>query len=217
MAAEEARRKRFKRDDAVSALVIAVGIPERHFSLARLQTSGAWGEGLGRVCALLGKGCLIALIGSRGTGKTQLAIEASRESCRADRSALYTTAMDIFMAIKASYRQDGAGERSALAQFERPSLLIIDEAHVRGETDWENNLLTHLIDGRYRAVKDTVIISNQTHNQFRKSIGTSIYSRLIETGAVIECTWPSFRQQETSDYAKNNPDLVANFKRKADA
>ncbi len=185
--------ERMRENDRNAAVLLSkVGLPRRHLDFVP-DYSGQWGHAWSEVGGRLTKGSLVALVGPRGTGKTQMAVVTCKQSCDVQRSALYTTAMDIFVAIKASYKPDG-DERSALAQFERPSLLVIDEAHVRGETEWENNLLTHLIDSRYRVVKDTIIISNQTHDKFRASIGPSIYSRLIETGGVLECDWPSFRK-----------------------
>ena len=53
-----------------------------------------------------------------------------------------------------------------------------------------------MIYKRYGAMKDTILISNQTPDVFQKAIGSSILSRLQETGAIIQCDWPSFRETE---------------------
>lgn len=181
-----------KSEAVISRLLEKSCLPRRHLKL-EASPEGVWGEKFNCVMALLGKGSLIALTGPRGTGKTQMAVQASIKWCLQEHSILYTTAMDVFIAIKESYRPNGPSESEQLRRFRVPSLLVIDEAHVRGETDWENNMLTHLVDSRYMNGRDTIIISNQMRASFRDSVGESIYSRLIETGGVIECNWKSFR------------------------
>jgi DNA replication protein DnaC len=69
----------------------------------------------------------------------------------------------------------------------------IDEAHERGSTDWENRTLTNIIDHRYDAMRCTLLLSNQSKEQFAESVGPSVTSRILETGEAIICNWPSFR------------------------
>lgn len=103
--------------------------------------------------------------------------------------------MEFFLDIKASFRADSkVTEKQVIADYVRPKLLIIDETQERGETRWEDGLLTHMIDRRYREEKDTLLISNQTREAFTESIGPSIASRIIETGGIVLCNWPSFRK-----------------------
>ncbi len=73
--------------------------------------------------------------------------------------------------------------------------LIIDEVHDCGDMKFTNKVLTDLIDRRYSACRDTVLIANQTGADFAASIGDSILSRLNEHGAILECKWPSYRTQ----------------------
>ena len=65
----------------------------------------------------------------------------------------------------------------------------------RAETQFEDRMISHLIDLRYDAMLDTILISNQAKESFADSIGKSAVSRLIETGEVIECNWESFRKK----------------------
>lgn len=171
-------------------------VPKRHQRQVSADSTTPWGQKLNALIGRLGSGFLIAILGDRGTGKTQLGAELIRYHVwhSASESGLYIRAADIFMAIKECYKKDGPTERDQLAQFIGPALLVIDEAHERGETEWENRLLTYVIDRRYGDVHDTLLVSNQEPDAFKVSIGHSIYSRLIETGGLVECDWPSFRQ-----------------------
>lgn len=175
-----------------------------------------WHDAYATVDGLLGTGCIVGLLGHRGSGKTQLACEAVRQTCVrlvADRDckmrdgtidrynpprevqpARYITALDVFLRIRETFKIGAKeGERSALTEFLEPSLLVIDEIQERGETPWEDRILTYLIDQRYGAMTDTLIVGNLKPSDLVKSLGASIASRIQETGTVIECNWESYR------------------------
>ena len=73
-------------------------------------------------------------------------------------------------------------------------LLVLDEIQVRSDTEWENSVLTDLIDSRYAAVRSTLLIANLERSALAASLGDSVASRLEETGTIIPCDWPSFRR-----------------------
>lgn len=143
-------------------------------------------------------GAIIALIGKRGTGKTQMACACAYEISKArimlgeGVSCMYSRTMDFFMRVKDSYSSDSS-EASSFASFLYPRLLVLDEVQVRNESRWEDNCLTYLLDRRYGACKSTILISNQQADEFARSVGDSIMDRLGETGLIIMCNWPSFR------------------------
>lgn len=182
-------------------------VPKRHFPIPAILP-GPWADKLKDLEGQVGKGCLLALLGKRGTGKTQMAVELIRITCVQGRSARYTTALRFFMSLKDSYRV-GTTESAVLNKYLKPHLLVIDEAQERGETGWEDRLLGSLVDSRYGAMRDTVLVSNLSRREFERAIGSSIMSRMSETGGIIECNWPSFR-----DTSKHGPDAAAGVKQK---
>jgi DNA replication protein DnaC len=179
-------------------LTSAANIPARHFRKTGLDilphAAGEWNDALRNLKSKIGTGFLVALIGTRGTGKTQMGVELIRTQINRLKSAQFTTAMDIFLAVKSSYRKDGQDERVIVAEFCKPRLLVIDEIQERAETPWEDRILTHLIDRRYNDEKDTLLIGNLTPDQFAQHVGASILSRLNETGGIVQCDWESFRK-----------------------
>lgn len=196
----EAERRAKVKAEKVEALRLDWNAPIRH---VKRRSEGysenpngiAWKATADRIKSKLGSGILVCLIGIRGPGKTQMAVEAMFATTDQLRSALYCTAMEIFMAVKTTYGPDAKkSEVDALAKFSKPSLLIIDEAHERGETNWEDRILTHIIDARYRAMKDTILIANLEKSECEKSLGKSVVTRLNETGGFIPCEWMSFRE-----------------------
>jgi DNA replication protein DnaC len=177
----------------------AANLPPRHANRTKFASPQQWQDALQAVTNALGGGSTLALIGRRGTGKTQIAVEASRRRLMECKSVLYTLAMDVFIVIKGSYaREAGALETEIIARFVRPSLLVIDEITQRGETDWENRMLTHILDRRYLAERDTILIGNLKADELKANVGASVVSRLNETGGIIECNWQSFREQPTT-------------------
>jgi DNA replication protein DnaC len=134
---------------------------------------------------------VVGLCGGRGTGKTQMVVEIAR-GLLGKKPVRYTKAVEIFISLRGAFR-DGGDEESIISSWCKPDLLIVDEAHVRGETAFEDMMLTHIVDKRYDGMKDTILISNQTADEFAKSLRVSITSRMNESGGMIECQWPSYR------------------------
>jgi DNA replication protein DnaC len=148
-------------------------------------------------------GALIALIGPRGVGKTQLAgwmaLEAAyrlgerSESCH----TRYWRARRWLGEVKRGF---GNGSNHALEEARRCGLLILDEVFEvdagLGGSAWDRGELVDLVDDRYGELKRTVLIGNyRDAGHLRESLGDSIYSRLCEpeTGALVECSWEAYR------------------------
>ncbi len=186
-------REDSERFSKLQSLKSRTNLPIRHKRLDSFQGE-EWNRCLAHVSKKLGSGFILALVGGRGTGKTQMAVELIEQSVGALRYARYALAMDFFIKIKATYRKDSNDdEGDILSQFCGPKLLVVDEIQERAESQWEDRLMTHLINRRYNDVKDTLLISNLNKEEFISSVGSSIASRLNETGGIIVCNWKGFR------------------------
>lgn len=173
------------------------GLDRRHMSQPKTEHSG-WSQAFRSVSCKMGKGVVIALLGPRGTGKTQLAAEAIRytiEQRGGGAKCIYRTAYQLFLDVKETFQPKGPSQSSLLTEsFISPRLLVIDEIHARNETPWEDGLLTHIIDARYRkATKDTILISNLEAEAFKDNVGPSIADRITENGGYVIMDWESFR------------------------
>lgn len=178
----------------IAELSVATNIPKRHAERTEF-TGEQWLKRKAQIAEKIGTGFLFALIGLRGAGKTQIGVEVIRESVNRERSAEYTTAMDIFLDIKGSFNRDAhITEAQTVASFLKPKLLVIDEIQERAESAWEDRILTHIINKRYNDEKDTLLIGNIKPGTFLETMGASVVSRLNETGGIIECDWESFRK-----------------------
>jgi DNA replication protein DnaC len=171
----------------------STGVPDLYRDPWQRPADVVWNTRFNQAIARLQAGGMVAMVGKRGGGKTRLAAEIVREG--APTTARYTTAMGLFLKIRDSYNGDGPKELAIITELAEASLLIIDEIQERGNTDWEDRLLTHLIDLRYGSKMPTIIIGNLEPGALIEALGSSIASRFNEVGAIMEITGPSHRKQ----------------------
>jgi len=193
--AQAAARAERRKAAVIARIESRWNAPARQLKLTNPDRSGPWGAMELRLRQKVGSGFLVCLVGVRGCGKTQLAVELmkfnSRERLKASR---YCSAMEFFLAIKGCYSGRKTSEENVLADFRSFPFLVIDEAGRRGETEWEDRMLFELLDKRYGDMTDTLLISNQSIDEFSRVLGASLSSRMNETGGVIECGWEPFRK-----------------------
>jgi len=166
---------------------------------------------------LTGCGAIVALVGPRGVGKTTIGFQLALERAfgcwlrylypepGAARGLTwqltpYVKLTDLLGRFKALYSDFGTTDPERLmaareAFCKHDALAVIDEVHECAELRASPRLLTDLIDRRYAARRDTLLITNQTADEFAESIGDSIYSRLTEHGAILRCEWESWRDK----------------------
>lgn len=183
------------------------GFPARHLECKfACGLVVAWENTYDRIFDAIGKGSVSVLIGPRGTGKTQLAVVISenvehrlhqRRGAFDQARTRYTTAVELFMTIKETYGDNAQrSEKAAIDLFVKPDLLVIDEVQERAGTEWENRLLVNIVDRRYAAMKDTILVGNLKPEDVQRELGTSIASRAQETGGIYVADWPSFRAKK---------------------
>lgn len=156
---------------------------------------------------LQGKGAIVALVGPRGTGKTYIASQFVIDRLWSEHGtprctwSHYTKLTTLVGRLKAFYGDMGTIDGEKLEQYRTflakiLELLIIDEIHeVSEDSKHKDRILTDLLDTRYAAKKDTILISNQSAEEFARTTNPSILSRLNEHGGIISCDWQSFRDK----------------------
>ena len=165
---------------------------------------------------LRNKGAVLGLVGERGLGKTTIASHIALE--RAEHFwAFYSTMPDdreglappqgipvyrkmaaLVTKFKPLYADFGSVDTESLLEAKErlcnETLLVIDELHECEELKAKDRILTDIVDIRYSRRRDTILISNQTEQEFRASTNFSVVSRLMEHGRIFVCKWPSFRE-----------------------
>lgn len=195
IAAEKDRRRILLASDAWGRFGDPYLARHKRFAENELPFDGPWSEAYEMATTAVMGGDTVALTGPRGTGKTALAVCVARAFCSDGKLAEYLTAWDLFARFKLTYGGGFMSEVQLMGKLGEAPLLILDEIHERGETEWEDRTLVRLIDYRYGAMLPTILIANLDRNALAESLGTSICDRIAEAGTVIECDWPSFRKR----------------------
>lgn len=183
----------------------AAGLDARYWRDIQVWTNAAQGRVFARLLAQCrGVGAIVALTGPRGTGKTTLAAQMIVERAKDeklppwDRQPPYRKLVDLIARYKPLYADFGGINTDSLMTSRdhfcsSPALVVIDEIHECDDQKMKSRVLTDLLDRRYSAKRDTILISNQTPEDFKASTSDSILSRLAEFGCIIPCEWKSWR------------------------
>lgn len=139
----------------------------------------------------------LILCGRPGTGKTHLACAIADYLIRQGRVAVFSRVFDAVRTIKATWSRDSdMTETQAIRSFIEPDLLILDEVGVQFGSEAEMLLVFEIINGRYEAVKPTILLSNLPVTELKNFIGERVMDRLREGGGkYIAFDWESFRAQ----------------------
>lgn len=103
---------------------------------------------------------LFTFFGSHGTGKSTAAMVVVMAACRAGVKSFYTTAQEITLGIKDTWKDPERSDQDYLDMLNRNKLLIIDEVDRVGEYD--RKAIWNLVDMRYRDRDSlaTILITN---------------------------------------------------------
>ena len=167
---------------------------------------------------LKNKGAIIALVGERGLGKTTIAAHIAIDRAEhfwdyystqpEDRAGMagpqgipcYRKMAQLVSKFKPLYADFGSIDSEKLMEVKdrlcNETLLVIDELHECEELRMKDRILTDIVDIRYARLRDTILISNQTADDFKASTNDSVISRLTEHGKIIGCKWKSYRGRE---------------------
>lgn len=197
---------KWKLENEILPNLIASQIPPRfHFEIRH------WSEPKQKtvldICRTLCRrtGAIIALLGPRGLGKTTIAAQmiwerATNEKLEPwERRPPYRKMTDLISRFKPLYADFGSIHSDELRErrdgfCKLHPLVIIDELRECEDQRLKDRILTDIIDRRYSHRNDTILISNETAEEFQKSTNDSVLSRLSEHGRIIECNWASFRE-----------------------
>jgi DNA replication protein DnaC len=122
------------------------------------------------------------LMGDVGTGKTTLAMLASKAAVEAGRAVAIYSLPRLLARIRRTYDAE-AGEQSYLEFFERLTsvdLLHIDDLGAEKRSDWALEQLYAIVNERYEGQRSMVVTTNLDQVALEEQIGPRTVSRLVE-------------------------------------
>lgn len=135
----------------------------------------------------------LVLSGSPGTGKSHLA-GAVLQHIMPNHCGLYITCMALIRAVRGAWRKESEkSESEILSMFTSTPLLVLDEIGVQYGTDGEQTILFDVLDRRYRDMRPTILLTNQSAKGFKEFIGERSFDRLTETSRWVAFDWDSYR------------------------
>ena len=188
------------------------GFPPRYED-APPATGDGWLANYSKALERTNFGGITILYGGYGTGKTRMAWEIARAhtskrpnistndhgwtTTYKKRPMVYTTAMNLFSAIKSTYTAGAEkSEKQVIKEYCDAALLVIDEVQVRGETKFEDDKLTAIIDARYMDDMPTILISNYSWEKLASTLSPAVIDRIEENGAKLTFNWQSYRTKK---------------------
>ena len=121
----------------------------------------------------------LLLAGEPGRGKTHLGYAFVRAFVRQRRRAAFVTARALQRTVWASYTADGGDEKTAIASFTRPDLLVIDDLGHEGKPgDASLSLLLDILDERANYRRPTIVTTNLSGDDVATRFDDAMYSRL---------------------------------------
>lgn len=178
---------------ASSISILDAGMPQRlqDFSVA-MSSNAKWSKLFETLRSKVGTGFVAGFVGACGTGKSQMAVSLCKYVIHRQQQPLLIEAGDLCANVKDTFGTEETS-KSVFVKFMRPAILAVDEVN-GGMSEFDTKLIQRIVSRRYDTNQmDTILISNETAEEFAKIVGDRVMSRINETGGVCDFNWESFR------------------------
>lgn len=135
----------------------------------------------------------IVIYGDVGTGKTFAAAALLKERLMARGRCSMLGITDLLDAARREMGEEGGG--GLIDRLSVVDTLLLDDVGSERQTDWAQELVSGLIDRRYRSrLGGLVVTTNLSLVELRPWFGERVADRLVETSVFVELAGLSYRR-----------------------
>ena len=139
----------------------------------------------------------ILMIGGTGLGKTHLSASIAKVVLEKGYAVIYDSAQSIFDSYEAV--RFGKESKELTKKYENCDLLIIDDLGAECMTQYTIAVFSSLLNWRIVNSKPTIISTNLSPQQIKKSYGERVYSRLLGESLIMKFSGQDIRLLKLSE------------------
>lgn len=135
--------------------------------------------------------------GEAGNGKSHLAAAIANELKALGKIVVFISMPDLLAKIKATFNKKSQDSESQIMKaLQQAELIIIDDIGAEKVSDWVQEVIFRIVDGRYKMMKPIFVTSNLEPKELAERIGKRAYDRLVEISQPIKNDASSYRREK---------------------
>ncbi|QRY18241.1 ATP-binding protein [Bacillus cereus] len=138
----------------------------------------------------------LMLWGDPGNGKTHLAAAIVNELSKKGYIVVFQSVPELLQRIRSTFNSENKeNETQIMRALLECDLLILDDIGAEKTTEWVEEKLFNIIDGRYRKELPTLYTSNLEPKELKNQVGKRSYDRMVETNLTVKNEAASYRRE----------------------
>lgn len=138
----------------------------------------------------------LMLWGEPGNGKTHLAAAIVNELSKKGYIVVFQSVPELLQRIRSTFNSENKEDETQIMRaLLECDLLILDDIGAEKTTEWVEEKLFNIIDGRYRKELPTLYTSNLEPKELKNQVGKRSYDRMVETSLTVKNEAASYRRE----------------------
>jgi DNA replication protein DnaC len=135
--------------------------------------------------------------GEYGNGKSHLAAAVAHTVQSKGHTVVFQTMPELLERIRETFndRKNKETEKDIMYALQNCELMVLDDIGAEKVSDWVQDVLFRIVDGRYRQKKPILYTTNLKPGDLKDRVGPRIYDRMMETSILVQNTGTSYRMQ----------------------